>query len=127
MNDKQAQTNIDVVQKALTSIAAGKIDDAMAQFEDDAKWHTAESLAESGMHEGRDAIRAMLGSTRERFRGGFKLLNLSVHGTHDHAFAEYTRASGDDAHAKGAEHCLAVFEVVMGKIRSARDFVHCVH
>lgn len=127
MKDTQAETNIDVVQKALTSIAAGNLDAAIAQFEEDAKWNVAEGLPETGMHEGRDALRAMIGATRERFRGGFKLLNLSVHGTHDHAFAEYTRAKGDDAYAEGSEHVLTVFELVMGKIRSARDFVHCVH
>ena len=126
MKDQQAETNIDVVQKALTAIAEGKLDVALSQFEDSAKWSVAQGLPEAGVHEGHEAIRRMLGEVRERFTGGFKLLNLSVHGTHDQAFAEYTRARDGDAYGEGSEHCVTVFEMVMGKIREARDFVHRV-
>lgn len=124
MNDKQAETNIDVVQKTLTAIAEGKLDVALEQFEENAKWIGAQGRPEAGVHEGKDAIRKTIGAVRERFTGGFKVLNLSVHGTHDHAFAEYTRSRTDDAYAEGSEHVLTVFEMVMGKIREARDFVH---
>lgn len=124
MKDKQAETNIDVAQSALMAIAEGKLDEAMAQFEPEAKWSVAKALPEAGVHEGADAIRKMLAAQRERFPGGYQLVNLSVHGAHDHAFAEFTRAKGGDAYADGSEHVLTVFSVVMGKIREVRDFVH---
>lgn len=124
MRDQQAETNIEVVSKTLRAIAEGDIDAALGQFERDGKWNVAQGLPEAGVYDGPDAIRKMLAAVRERLHGGYKLQNLSVHGTHDHAFAEYTRSRTDDSYGPGSEHCLVVFDMVMGKIREARDFVH---
>ncbi|HJL14252.1 MAG TPA: hypothetical protein RMH99_01280 [Sandaracinaceae bacterium LLY-WYZ-13_1] len=125
MKDEQTETNIEAVQKTLQHVVEGKLDEALGTFETDSpKWNVAQGLPEAGLHEGADAIKKMLGAVRERYSGGYKLVHLTVHGTRDHVFAEYTRSPSTDENAEGAEHCLTVFEMAMGKIREARDFVH---
>lgn len=122
----QAQSNIEVVEAALGAIVNGDLDGAMARFEDDARWGVAESLPQGGLHQGRKAIVDMLGEVRERYPGGYKLLGLTAYGTKDHVFVETTRAFGDHAHGKGAEHVLLAFQLVMGKVRDVREFVYSV-
>src|SRR5687767_11754201 len=100
-------TNIEMVNKALTAIAEGKIDAALTSFESDAKWSCAQMLPEAGVHERHDAIRSMLGHVRERNRNRSEIMNLTLYGGGDHVFAEYTRSPTNDSHAPGSEHLLA--------------------
>jgi len=125
MKNDQTETNIEAVQKALQHMVEGDLDGALGMFEaDEPRWNVAQGLPEAGLHEGGDAIRAMLGAVRERFTGGYKLLHLTLHGAQDHVFAEYTRSPSSDEKDAGSEHCLTVFEMTLGKICEARDFVH---
>jgi len=122
----EAQSNIEVVDAALTAIQGGDLDGALGRFEEDARWGVARSLPQGGLHTGRGEIGKMLGAVRERFSGGYKFLHLTVHGTKDHVFAEATRSAGKER-GEGAEHVLMLFHVVMGRIREAREFVYEVH
>lgn len=116
---KDTEANIETVTCALTAIVEGKLDDLRAQLDADPKWNVTTFLPEAGLHEGADAMVNMLGVRRERFAGGYAFKHLTVHGTHDHVFAEYTRTGATDVEG---EHCMAVFELVMGKIREIREF-----
>lgn len=122
----QAQSNIEVVDAALAAIQRGDLDGAMKRFEEDARWGVAEWLPEAGLHTGEAEIRRMLAQVRERFPGGYKLLGLTTYGTSDRVFIETTRAAVDDPRAKGAEHVLIAFHVVMGRIRDIREFAYSV-
>jgi ketosteroid isomerase-like protein len=117
---KETDANIESVTKAFGAIVEGKLDDALAQFDNAAKWNVAEVLPEKGRYDGKEAIEKMLAARRERFHGGYKFVHLTVHSTNTNVFAEYTRTSGGEAEG---EHCIAVFEMVVGKIREVREFV----
>ncbi len=123
---EQAQSNIEVVEAALAAILKGDLDGAMERFEEDARWGVAEALPEAGLYTGEAEIRELLSSVRERYRGGYKLLGLTAYGTKDHVFVETTRAPGDDARAKGSEHVLMSFHLVMGRVRDVREFAYSV-
>lgn len=123
----QAQTNIEVVDAALAAMQDGNLDGALARFEDDARWGVAQWLPHKGMHTGKDEIRKMLVGVRERFKGGYRLLGFTAYATMDRVFVEMTRAPGDDARAKGAEHVLLTFHVVMGRVREVREMVYAIH
>ena len=122
----QAQSNIEVVDAALAAIQKGDLDGAMARFEEDARWGVADALPEAGLYTGQAEVRQMLSALRERYRGGYKLLGLTAYGTTDRVFVETTRAPGEDARSKGAEHVLMAFHVVMGRVRDVREFAYSV-
>jgi ketosteroid isomerase-like protein len=120
---KANDTNLETVSAVLAAITDGKLDVALNNFEESAKWRCADALPESGTHDGKKAIGAMLTRVRERYRNKLHLLGLTVYAGDGHVFAEYTRSGTSDAYGPGSEHVLAVFEVVLGKIREAREFV----
>lgn len=116
------QGNEEAVNRALIEIAEGKLGAAVAQFEEDAKWRRADVLPAGGTYEGRAAIERMLADQRERLGGRLHVLNLTLHTAGEHVFADYTLSPSSDALEEGAEHVLTAFDVVLGKIREAREF-----
>jgi hypothetical protein len=120
MND--TDTNEGAVHRALIAIAEGNFGAALDQFEADAKWRRTELLPNGGTFEGREAIGKMLTDARERVGGRAHILNLTIHGSGEHVFADYTFSPSSDPQEEGAEHVLTAFEVVLGKIREVRQF-----
>ena len=53
-----------------------------------------------------------------------RFVRVTAYGPPDRVFAGPTRAAGGDAKAKGAEHVMLAFQVVMGRIRGVREFVY---
>ncbi len=120
---KTTESNVDTVSSLLTAVTQGNLDAALSAFEEDAKWRCADGLPEAGTHEGKDALRKFFTAVRARYRNEPRYLQLTVKASDDHVFAEYTRSGTGDAYGPNTEHALTVFQLVMGKIREAREFV----
>ena len=120
---KNEDVNTDAVNKAIIGIAEGNLERVLGQFEEDAKWRRSPLLASGGTYEGKKAIEGMLAEMRERLGGRLHVLNLTMYGTGEQVFADYTISPSSDELAEGAEHVLTAFDVVLGKIREAREFV----
>jgi ketosteroid isomerase-like protein len=121
MHDQESP-NASAVNRALVAFAAGNIDEALTQFEEDAQWRRSDLLPEAGTYEGREAIGGLLRSILERLGGRLHVLQLTLYAAGEHVFADYTVSPGSDPMADGSAHVLVTFDVVFGKIRQAREF-----
>jgi len=118
----QETPNTSAVNTALVAFAEGNIDGFLAQFEEDAKWRRSDLLPEAGTYEGRAAIGGLIKSILERLGGRLHILELTLYGAGEHVFADYTVSPSSDPMDDGSTHVLTTFDVVLGKIREAREF-----
>jgi ketosteroid isomerase-like protein len=95
---------------------------AIAGFDDGAYWDTPSGGAFSGRLTGKVGLGRLVDLLFLSRPVGRVVTDLTLHGSGDRVFAEFTWASMADSTGRPPTRSLAVFELVFGKIAAVREF-----
>jgi ketosteroid isomerase-like protein len=118
------EANKDLVKRTWQTLLGGNVEEALANFSDDVTWFLTGTLeGVSGLKQGKQAVRAFLGTVRQAFPGGLKPEIKKAYGEGDTVVIELVnRGTSATGKSYENEYCF-VFDLAGGKIQAIREYV----